>query len=204
MDYSKHKILDFYRQRLVKFKEGPQIHGWGSLDSQKIRYRVLTKVGDLDKKSVLDLGCGIGCLYDFLLAERFNVKYAGYDIVPELIEVARNRHPKAKFLVKDILTEPENSVFDYVLSSGINNVKTKDNAEVAKILIKTMFDIASIGIAINMLSNYASSHNNNSYYAQPEEMFAFSMSLTKKVVLTHNYKLNDFTLYLYKEERMNS
>ncbi len=67
---------------------------------------------------VLDLGCGNGRLYE-LLKEK-SVDYYGIDNSEKLIEIAKIRYPKVKFLVADALNLPfPDSFFDKVFSIAV-------------------------------------------------------------------------------------
>lgn len=55
-------------------------------------------------EKVLDLGCGNGRFIDAL--KNKDVDYFGIDISEKLIELAKTKHPKAKFLVGDSLNLP--------------------------------------------------------------------------------------------------
>jgi len=65
-------------------------------------------------------------------------------------------------------------------------------------LIKRMFEFCTRAVAVNMLSSYAEVKDGNSYYARPEDLLTWGLNLTRKIILRHDYKPNDLTLYLYK------
>jgi len=199
MEYEKEKIVRHFREKLEEHREGPQAHSWRSIDSQRLRFEVLAEVGDLRDKAILDVGCGLGDFYGFLKEKGVEVRYAGYDIVPEMISEARKRHPDGEFLVRDILTEDPAKRYDYVFSSGINNIRTSRNQVVIEHLMKRMFEFCTRGVAVNMLSSCAEVKDESSYYATPEDLLSLGLSLTGKTILRHDYKPNDFTLYLYKK-----
>ena len=59
------------------------------------------RIGD----RILDVGCGYGAVRDCLPAER-DIGYAGIDLSPDLIEIARLRHPDDPFVVGDARALP--------------------------------------------------------------------------------------------------
>jgi len=191
------QVRSFFLESLSAHDSGPRAHGWGSEDSQNVRFQVLTEVGDLRGKSLLDVGCGQGYLLDYLKHRGVGTYYCGLDLLPEMVERARTRHPEARFEVGDILNgwdEP----FDYVLCSGLNNVDTGRNLETFTRLISRLWEIVRIAGAVNALSAYAPVKDPRSYYAQPEEAFREARKLSPRVVLRHDYRPNDFSLYLYR------
>jgi len=53
---------------------------------------------------ILDLGCGVGQWYEFF--NKKEVDYTGVDFSEKLIEIARNKHPKARFKLADAINLP--------------------------------------------------------------------------------------------------
>jgi len=104
MEYEKEKIVRYFERKLQEHRQGPQAHSWRSVNSQRVRFEVLAEVGDLRHKAILDVGCGLGDFYGFLKEKGVEVRYTGYDIVPQMISEAQKRHHDGEFLVRDILT----------------------------------------------------------------------------------------------------
>src|SRR5579871_2218384 len=67
---------------------------------------------DLDGKDVLDLGCGTGLFLDLGFCPR---RYLGLDVSPEMVRIARKKHPDRAFCVGD-MAEPGLERYDAVLS----------------------------------------------------------------------------------------
>lgn len=197
----KKEIINIYETRLRKYGDSVRTMGWRDKEQQCLRFKILAEIGDLNGTRILDVGCGFGDFYEFLIKRSIKVDYTGYDISHRIIEVAKSKHPeiKSKFKVKDILRERTNERFDYVMESGILNRRISDNIKYAKKIIARMFELCKIGVAVNMMTNYVDYKEDSLYYYSPEEMFKFCKSLTKGVVLRHDYPLYEFTLYLYKK-----
>ena len=86
------KIVLNYYDKLNKIKcENFKKVGWGSLESQTLRFKILTEIGLINKKSILDVGCGVGDLYGWLLKNNYTLAYEGLDINPNLIESAKKK-----------------------------------------------------------------------------------------------------------------
>ncbi|KKU75665.1 MAG: hypothetical protein UY00_C0036G0015 [Candidatus Wolfebacteria bacterium GW2011_GWA1_47_6] len=90
------KILSFYDQHIDEFGSGPRAVGWSDTKSQETRFAAMCKVGDLDNRSVLDVGCGLGDFYIYLKDRYQGVEYTGIDINPRYIEQAKAYLAKAK------------------------------------------------------------------------------------------------------------
>ena len=86
---------------------------------QALRFDVLALVMEgAEPVTVADFGCGTGALFDRLAARTEPPPlggYTGYDLVPAMVETARERHtdPRARFEVGSAVTEDH----DYVLAS---------------------------------------------------------------------------------------
>lgn len=78
---------------------------WDSIQCET-RGRVLNAV--LPGRRILDIGCGYGAVYD-CLPNNFKTGYVGIDVSPELVEIAKLRHPEGNFVVADATRLPFSS-----------------------------------------------------------------------------------------------
>jgi SAM-dependent methyltransferase len=148
---------------------------------------------------VLDIGSGLGDLYSYLRARNVPVDYTGYDLVPEMVTRARQRHPEARFVVRDVLQGLGDERFDYILSSGAFNLNFGDNLTAVQRVLREMFAACTRGVAINFLSTADPHRDPLFYHYQPQQMQAFCQTFCPHVRLREDYLPNDFTLYLYPE-----
>lgn len=197
----KEQTIKRYEECLLKFGRSVKTMGWRDEEQQKLRFVILSEIGDLQSRKILDVGCGFGDLYFFLLKRGIKVNYTGYDISPKIIELARKNYPKLKLEIKDILVDSVNEKFDYVFSSGIFNYRISNNLKFAREMIRRMFDISKLGIAVNMVTNYVDYKEKYLFYYSAEEMFKFAKGLSRYVILRHDYPLYEFTIYIYKKSR---
>lgn len=68
-----------------------------------------------------------------------------------------------------------------------------------QLLIRRMFELCKSGVAFNTLSMLADIRNPGEFYADPAEVIRFCLSLTRRVVLRHDYTPHAFPVYLYKQ-----
>jgi len=121
-EQDKKRIIERYRARFEEYGEGIRALRSGNRRRQKIRFDVLYTLGDMNNSSVLDLGCGFADFYSYLKKRGVRrVRYTGYDIVPEFIELDRRKYPEAKFEVRDMQEDPPKRKFDYIVSSQTFN-----------------------------------------------------------------------------------
>lgn len=197
----KKMIVERYQARLKTYGKSIKTLASGDRRKQKIRFDVLFELGDMNHSSILDVGCGFGDFCAYL--KKRGVKgfeYTGYDIVPEFIELASRMYPDANFKVRDIQKDPPKRKFDYIISSQTFNNKlvNEDNEDVIKEIISICYNLCRVGTAIDMLTDYVDFKEDHLYYYNPEKIFRFCKSLTKRVTLRHDYPLYEFTVYLYK------
>jgi len=198
-DKDKKRLIRLYEDRYTKYGYDIKTVGWGSVESQRLRFKILCDIADLHGLAVCDLGCGFGDVYLYL-QERFgNVNYHGIDISEKLIAEARSKYPKASFEVRDILKESPPQKFDFVLCSGALNFKIEDNEVYIEKMLRCMMDMAKEGISVNFLSSYADYSIEKNFHYSPEKAFSLGKEITRFVTLRHDYPLYEFTLYLYHE-----
>jgi len=205
-----HKIiinesLKYYENSLIKYGDTPKGVNWKDKDSQNLRFSILSRIGDLDKKSLHDVGCGTASFRDFLENHYPECNYIGSDISDLMIKAAKKRLKADKSLYKgDILTESCDWMqADYVINSGIFTVRQEaseeDWREFVYLMIDRMFELATIGIGFNMMSNHVDYKDQHLYYASPQDILEYCLkNLSRKVSIHHDYDLYEFTTFVYK------
>jgi len=194
-------ISKTYDDMLVSGSNDAERVGWGSIESQQERFRILTEIGDLNNSSVLDVGCGLGSFQDYIDDACLNCVYTGVDINPNMIQEARKRHPSADFIQADITSDVhilKDRKFDYVFLSGALNLSADSHKDAIARIVKEMFVLSNKGVAVNFLSIFSDYLTPGEYYCNPEVILQLAFSITKRVVLRHDYMSHDFTIYLYK------
>jgi len=200
----KKHIIGIYDEMLEKYGYSSKSVGYPKVEPA-FRYHILTSIAKFqDGETLLDLGCGFGDLYDFLLKYHPNVKYMGVDLNPELISMGKNVHPNADLRVGDILKD-DFGVFDWVVGFGIFSYRWLETSteDATKAIIQKMFQIAKKGVSVNFLSSYVDYMQPMAYHVSPEWAFSFAKTLSKRVTLRHDYMPYDFSLYIYKDEEIN-
>jgi len=196
------KVARFFDDLTQKHGFGFKSLAYGSLESQLKKFQALIEVG-INKESkvvtVLDVGCGFGDLAEFMKKKNIKFKYKGIDISSKIIKIAKEKRPYLDITMADILEMKGKKLFDYVLCTGFNCVKTGCNWEVLQEAAKRMFGLAKKAVAISSVSNCRINKNKDTYYTSPERFFTYCMkNLTRKIILRHDYLPHDFTVYLYK------
>jgi SAM-dependent methyltransferase len=195
---SKQLIIENYRNLFLKHGSGPEV-GQLSFEGQQFRFEKLVQIADLRGCRVLDLGCGLGDLYPFLVKRFGNIDYTGIDIVSDLVENAAKKYSNAKFLCQDILTNGIDGKFEYAFISGIFNNAITDCSDFMKRIITVVFQHCTKGFAFNFISTYVNHIDPGMAYHDPIDILEFCLkSLTRKTTMHHHYERCDVAVYLYR------
>ena len=160
----------FYLLRSWKYDLPENKVGWRSRQNQELRFRALAGIGDLRGKSILDLGCGLGCFYSYLKAGGWTGDYTGIDILGPMVRGARKRFPEARFEKRDILQNPLREKWDYVFANGVFNHKVKDNWAWIEAMVRQSFDVCRCGMAFTLLNRNIGWLDQDLFYSTPGEL----------------------------------
>ena len=197
-------IMDCVKENIKIYKESFEKYGddtrschWE--EPMIMRYQELIKIADLTNSKVLDIGCGLGGMYEYFVndCKIIGLDYTGVDIVDGMIETASRKYPKTKFLTQDILKERINETYDYVFFCGVFNKKV--STQFMKEMLKEAFSYCNKGMAFNFISTYVNFVDEEMCYHKPEEIFQFCVqNLSKKVDMHHHYAKCDVSMFVYR------
>lgn len=202
-ELDKQRIIARYDRRLTEHPDDDSlVLATGADGRHAMALQCLVDVGVFSGSSLLDVGCGLGALYDHLLAQNVTCDYTGYDINPQLIERARIRHPDATFEVRDILHDPHPN-FDFIVSSSSFNLSLEheDNYEFIERMLMVMYEHAQRAVAVDFMTSYVDFKKPDAFYYEPERVFSIAKKITKRVTLRHDLPLFQFCVYLYPDFR---
>ena len=204
-DRLKENSREYYEKKLAAHGLTAQGVDWKDQDSQNLRFRILSEIGNLGGKRVHDVGCGLGHLLLYFRERNVDCDYVGSDISPVMIENATRICEEGEFHTGDVLEDPAPSWMkvDFVLASGIFHVRSDipyhEWHVFVEAMIRRMFDLAEIGIGFNLLTSYVDYEEPYLFYCPPKEMLDFCMkNLSRRVVVRHDYPLYEYTVYVYK------
>ena len=191
-----------YTERYKNYGYDPQSLGWGKNGKQDLRFGILSDIGIDKKNSVLDVGCGFGDLRKYLLQLGWNGKYVGIDLVDALLAEAKLQQKNIDVRNIDILKDIFFEIFDYVIASGIFNFKMKaqPNYDYIEEMLKKMYSLANQGVAVDFLSKYVDYEQELNFHSDPSIIIDIAKSISKRMIIRHDYMPYEFTLYLFKED----
>ena len=137
-----------YSKYIEKYsKNQPECVGWldGS-ENALIRNQKIYEAGIGDNDSVLDIGCGVAHLYEFLKMGGWNGKYLGIDPNKKAIDMIDENINTMHGTIEDL---PDFMKYDWVIASGVFNLGLTENLTFS--IIHNMISHANKGIIFNML-----------------------------------------------------
>jgi hypothetical protein len=61
------------------------------------------------------------------------------------------------------------------------------------------YEACDKGVAVDMMTSYVDFREERLFYYSPEEILRHAKSLTKRVMLRHDYPMFEFAIFLYKD-----
>lgn len=193
------KKIKGYTNTFEKYGDSPKSLQWAGKNAAEVRYRELVSDLDFENKSILDVGCGMGGVIDYIKKKTKKINYTGIDLVQDFIKSAREKYPKYKFIVGDYFNDPQNKKYDIVMTSGTLN-SGLDDLKYKKQAIKTMFENTKEAVVFNMAGNFPKPRNGKRVkYVDSKKILDYCFTLTNKLIFRHHYHNKDFTIVLFKK-----
>lgn len=201
-------IINHYTDSFSDYGDTPKGANWKDEKSQLHRFDILLNgigVDNINNSVTADLGCGTGAFLSYLASKDITLKqYIGYDIVQDVLEFSESKFQGYKINNQWIQSANPNRKSDYIVSSGIFNVKLNYDEEAwlnyIFNVIKEMQHYATKGYAFNLLRDNVSWKSPELYYANPITFKKYCQSVGKnKVKLIENYGLYEWTIIVEKQ-----
>jgi SAM-dependent methyltransferase len=172
------------------------------------RYSVITDYIDSQKElDILDYGCGLGYLYEYLKPKYSNLNYHGYDLMPEFISHCKDKFTdeKANFLVVQPSKNYDNDEFDVVFVSGVFNLKSSeseaDSKHYAFSKIKELYSCSKELFICDFPSQYVDFKQPGAQHFDVGEITSFCVNnLSRKFIIRHDKLPYEFTLIAWKND----
>lgn len=184
---------------------------WPNEDDLVRRFEALTSIMGIEKPgfkqvSLLDLGCGVGLLIDFLKSRKVldHIQYQGIDISDLMIKEAVHLFPDYQFEVRDILKDrlPAGSV-NFVIMNGLLTEKRElaqnEMVDFAKQIISEAWNIADTGIAFNVMSTHVDWKRDDLFHWELDEVADFLVkNCSRNIRIYMDYGLREYTVHVVK------
>jgi len=180
---------------------------WPKAEHVDIRYQVMLDVirGDSPHVSLLDFGCGLSHLYEYMQRrELTHIEYAGLDISEEFIELSREKFPGLPYYCMNVLTEgAELPEFDYIVMNGVFNVRRplsyEEMLEYFTEVLRKVYYRARVGLAFNVMSSHVDWERDDLFHLPLDTMAAIVIKeFGRDFIIRNDYGLYEYTTYLYR------
>lgn len=182
---------------------------WPNEQEALTRYQVMLEVirpaHHQTNVTLLDFGCGAAHLYQYIKSRGLHgIDYAGLDLSPRFIELARAKFPDRCYYELDILDQPENKlpVFDYIVLNGVLTEKRElsfdEMWDYTRRLLRAVLDKARVGIAFNVMSQQVDWERDDLFHLSVDRLVNFlTRELSRHFIIRNDYGLYEYTTYLY-------
>lgn len=190
----------FYDDRISNYGLSATSVGWKSYEQQKLRFDILTSALDLANKSILDVGCGLGDLANYLEASKVCFKeYIGIDVSDNMLMMAKqNVLPKLPvvFFNLNILKDTISTECDFAIMSGLLNLKQSNSSplELLDVFLSKIRAVVKQGLAFNLLTDQVDYIQPHHAHFNPKEVLSVTEKYFKQVIIHENYGLYEFTV----------
>lgn len=197
MKNKKSAIIEHYINRVKDFNIPEyQVLDWESKEAQELRFKALIEHFNMESSILLDVGCGLGSLAEYIDNQNINLYYIGIDIMPEMIERAKAKTFKninPQFMTLDFFGNSNiEKEFDYIYSSGIFNLNLGNNDKFLKDAIKLFLSAARKGVCFNLLDiSFKEKYGDKYYYYEKEDILKTTKEILESLNIKYNLKISD-------------
>jgi hypothetical protein len=170
-------------------------------ERQLKRYEALSALGRFHGRTLLDMDCGPGDLYSYVLASRQSPLYTGIDGSAETVGLARSRfagQSGCRFEQGRAAEYQPETPFDFVVAGSLERALLDGGSASLGRVISRLFSWCTVGTAVSFQSLRAPSRAPRGLYVDPTAAVKAAFRLTPSVRLAHDYLPDDFTVYLYR------
>jgi SAM-dependent methyltransferase len=177
--------------------------GWENPEAQKLRFDAFLQNVNLSGKALLDVGCGLGNLLEYITELGIDARYTGVDILHMMIQCAEGKGLDGEFHCLDIFDNHpfKEESFDCIYASGIFNLDLGNNEEFFRSALCEFSSLSKRYIAFNLLDTRSPGKETGYFYFTPAGAVEIIESLPcrpKRVQIVEQYLNNDFTIICEK------
>lgn len=191
-----------YGERFHAHGYDPRTLGW-SKGTQQVRFAAAEEQLR-SSESVLDVGCGFGDLFGFLVDRGWHGRYVGVDLVPELVEEGQKRFgPRgAEFVVGDVTSLTLDWAPHTAIGLGLFNHRLREgHLAFVEETVRAMWRLSAEVVIVDFLCASADRPRGDLFYATIDEVSTLAARLTRRFLIDHSYMPFEFQLRLWHDDR---
>ncbi len=199
--------------RFAEHGATPQGLWWPNAEDLATRYEVflrpLLPAPGEPRLRLLDVGCGLGFLPDWLAANGLldAVDYTGLDASAAILERARVRWPTLRFIAGDPLSGGVPAgAFDAVLAIGLFTARFTNGAEpmraYSEATLAALWPHAARCLAFNAMSKHVEWEREDLFHWPADDVLHFCRTrLARHVAMRSDYGLWEYTFHVWRAPR---
>jgi SAM-dependent methyltransferase len=201
----KSNLIEQYRTAFAVHGDCPAGVMWPR-GRQILRFDALTQHFSGDSFSVLDYGCGLGHLKEYLDQRFSKYDYHGVDLVPEFVNTVTAKCSDAKVhLIKSY--KEVSTPIDHVVISGVFNIIDDINraayVEQVHSTLEHLFGLARVSLAVNFMTDRVDFMQPDALHMNVEVMTNFiRRKLSPRLRVDESYMPYEFTLVILKNSEI--
>tara|TARA_B100000700_G_scaffold251580_1_gene282726 strand:- start:1023 stop:1676 length:654 start_codon:yes stop_codon:yes gene_type:complete len=200
-----HFLERYYDHSSDQFNNHIESVGWRSKQQQELRFKILLDhiKYPIESLSLLDVGCGLGDLYDYLCREKKQCHYQGIDISSKLIQAANTAYPKGQFKQLALEQLPKTPQYDIIIASGTFSIADPKSPKMETLMaiLQHLYQRCKVTLAFNLLDIKAKPSDKPTRYLryfEPEKVHKYCQTLCPESELVTGYLDNDFSIIMHK------
>lgn len=201
------KIIEDYSKSFRAHGDSPKSVMWPK-GRQEERFNALLRFVPKDHNfSILDYGCGLAHLIDYLEKNFKEYDYTGCDVVDDFIVHNSNKYNRKTFF--NTMNHKVSQTYDYTVVSGAFNILyVEDVIEHKKIVfetIKMLFNHTNKILSINFMTDQVDFQSPNAYHQNIKELYDFCYeNISKRLNIDQTYMPYEFTITLFRDQEIQS
>ena len=198
---------EIYQSSFEKGGDSPKGFRWRDRLTQELRFeKLLEKIDTKKNPSICDFGCGTGDLHQFLTRKKVEHEYTGIEIVEDMVDIARVKHPDAEFLLDKRLRDIPDSEYDIIVCSGVFFVRGRNDRDLwiqyLEETVSEMYRICKIGTSFNFLGDWTDWEEEDLAYISMSEIDSICKKITRFRHIDCTYPLFEGTVTLLKNRQV--
>jgi SAM-dependent methyltransferase len=199
------RIRRHYEPRVDPQRENYEILDWGTREGQLARFRVLADAlrrelaEDPVVPTLVDVGCGMTDLADYLREQELGVRYVGVDLTLAVIQEALRRYPGRRLVQGDVFTASpfQPGSIDVSYCSGVFNLQLGNNRQFVLNAVPALLAQSRRLVVVNMLHIRTRVKYPHCCYLDPDDIAPSLAPFAERIEIVDDYLENDFTLILH-------
>lgn len=199
------EVIQAYRDGLAKHGPKARALGWSKLAKLQRRHAALCAPIPKKPLRLLDYGCGLGHLSEWVMRHRPDAAYWGVDPLPELVTEAAKRGRgffRTTSGPKDI---PDH--MDHVVCCGVFSLMgSRSEAEHIHHIKATMGELFArcrVALHVDFLdAMMVDQPQPGRFYATPWDVLALARGMSPRVSLDASYLPYEFAIHVYKGDEI--